>query len=283
VIILGDDRVGKIAAAGAAEIIHYNKKDSSVKDTALVVPIVADRLVYGLIYSQHSQKHFFTRRHQYVLQGVADVSAVRISKYYTEERLRSKIAQDLHDDLGSALSSININSKMALESTVHPGVKEYLQKIKNHSGSMMESMSDIVWAIDPQNDTLEKVIIRMKEFAAEILEPLNVTYRFIEALNTEDVELDLTRRKNFYLLFKECINNVAKYSACTQVEIEVKCSKSHIWLSVIDNGKGFDPVRVKSGNGLRNMNERAADMSAVLEINSVPGNGTTVQLKVPIT
>ena len=95
------------------------------------------------------------------------------------EKLRNNIARDLHDDIGSALSSININSKMALShASEQKLVKGQLEKIKEHSGKMMEGMSDIVWAINPVNDSLEKMIIRMKEFAVEMLEPLNINFAF---------------------------------------------------------------------------------------------------------
>jgi signal transduction histidine kinase len=257
--------------------------EATANRSELVVPIVADRHVYGLIYAWGFEKYFFNKQHLAILSEVAEASAVRLSKYYTEERLRSKIAQDLHDDLGSVLSSININSKMALESAIHPDVKTYLQKIRQNSGNMMESMSDIVWAIDPQNDTLEKVVLRMKEFAADILEPLNIAYRFVEEGDTESVELDLTKRKNVYLIFKESINNAAKYSGCTQITVHIRHSGDQVWLQVKDNGTGFDAATVKRGNGLRNMEERASDMGAVIEVGSVAGCGTTVELKVPIT
>lgn len=287
-ISLGQGIIGKVCQSLSGEIINHTTKRngdgiSAVKRSELIVPVVADGHVFGAIYSRHYRRNFFTKEHLYLLKEVAEISAVRISKYFTEERLRGKIARDLHDDLGSVLSSINITSKMALEGGVQQTIMEdYLKKIKNNSGKMMESMSDIVWAIDPQNDTLEKVLIRMKEFTAEILEPLNINYLFIDEIDFEGAKLDLNKRKNFYLIFKEGINNAAKYSQCTTVRVHIRSNNNCIILAITDNGKGFDRLKIKKGNGLRNMQERAFTMGGAVTISSEKG-GTTVQLKVPIT
>ncbi len=145
----------------------------------ITVPILVDGEVYGVIDSEHPRKGFYKKHHRYILQSIADICAIRIAKYLAEEKLRSKIARDLHDDMGSTLSSINIISKMALQNNDNDAMaKEYLLKIKDNSGRMLESMSDIVWAINPANDTVEKVILRMKEFTAEMLEPLNISLHF---------------------------------------------------------------------------------------------------------
>ncbi|MES2777574.1 MAG: ATP-binding protein [Bacteroidota bacterium] len=282
-LALSDERLVHIAQKGHASVIRSRAGESKylVKETGseLFVPIAADKNVYGMIYSCHHASQFFTRQQVWVLEKVAGVSTLRISKYFTEERLRSKIAQDLHDDLGSALSSININSKMAIKNTTPQKVNEYLQNIQFNSRHMMESLSDIVWAIDPQNDTLEQLIIRMKEFAAEILEPLNIEYRFTEELPRDGMELDLTQRKNLYLIFKESINNAAKYSQCKMVEVQLKNDSQQTLLFVKDDGKGFDRSRIKEGNGLGNMQERASDMGACIEILTSEGQGTVVQVK----
>jgi signal transduction histidine kinase len=289
-IPLGEGIVGHVAQSLRAEIIADTSKDNRyiVDDvkrlSEISVPIVADGHVYGVIDSEHPSKNFFTRQHLYLLKEIAATCATRISKYITEQRLRTKIARDLHDDMGSALSSININSKMALQNAdQNMIVQSYLQNIRDNSGNMLESMSDIVWAINPDNDTMEKLVIRMKEFAAEILEPLNISYSFKGEVQLEQIKLDLNKRKNFYLVFKEAINNAAKYSQCTEVHIQLGNDERNIWLLVKDNGKGFNLERVKAGNGLRNMHERSRAIRADLEIDSSVGNGTAIQLKLPIT
>ena len=131
--------------------------------------------------------------------------------------VRNNIARDLHDDIGSTLSSINIMSQLAIQenarlSNGQENAGTHLKKIANHSASMMEKMSDIVWSINPKNDSIEQVVIKMKEFAAEMLEPKNIDYSFEIEDSIMALKLDVQKRKNIFLIFKEAINNAAKYS-----------------------------------------------------------------------
>ncbi len=200
------------------------------------------------------------------------------------EKMRNKIARDLHDDIGSTLSSINILSKTILQSDISSSsAQSALQKIKDHSGTIMNNMSDIVWAINPLNDTLEKIIVRIKVYAAEVLEPLNINYSIKEEGDFSGVTLDLNRRKDFYLVCKEAINNAAKYSRCKNVTILLKQQDDGIQLIVSDDGIGFDEEKNTAGNGLRNMESRASAMNAGLRIISSPGKGTLVKMDVPVT
>ncbi len=197
------------------------------------------------------------------------------------EKMRNEIARDLHDDIGSALSNINIISKVMQDRTVSDNtVTAGLQKIKDNSASVMENISDIVWTINPSNDSLEKVIYRMKEFAADILEPLNIKCVFTQEGDLSDIKPDLKKRKDFYLVFKEAINNAAKYSHCTDVMVRIRKTDAFIELQVHDNGQGFDKRLVRNGNGLHNMQERARQMAGDLVIDSEPGKGTKVELKI---
>jgi two-component system, NarL family, sensor histidine kinase UhpB len=201
------------------------------------------------------------------------------------ERMRNNIARDLHDDIGSTLTSINILSKVALQQQGNGDTMmgANMQKIKDRSSAIMESMGDIVWAINPQNDTFEQMIFRMKEFTAEILEPLNINYTFKEDGNFSNIKLDIKKRKDFYLLFKEAINNAAKYSHCNSMDIWVELDANFLHLKVTDDGAGFNERLIKPGNGLGNMRERAAAMSAKINIESVIGKGTSITLDVPLT
>ncbi len=197
------------------------------------------------------------------------------------EKLRNNIARDLHDDMGSVLSSINIISKVVLE---NPGekenMKEHFKKINENSNYMLESMSDIVWAINPANDSLMKVIFKMKEFASDILEPLNIQWDFQQSGNFENIQLSLKNRKDIYLVFKEVINNAAKYSCCSRVIINISHHSGEITLHVKDNGIGFDTDIKREGNGLKNIKQRVSEMKGSTNITSAPGKGTTVQVTI---
>ncbi|MBA2500335.1 MAG: tetratricopeptide repeat protein [Chitinophagaceae bacterium] len=200
------------------------------------------------------------------------------------EKMRNSIARDLHDDIGSTITGINILSNVLLKQQDDPkAMYSNLQKIKENSVLIMESMSDIVWAINPLNDTVEKIIYRMREFAAEILEPLNIKFHFKTTGDIAAVKLDPSKRKDFFLIYKEAINNAAKYSRCSNIEIVVKYDGKNLYLHITDDGEGFDEATNRKGNGLRNIRERAKEMPALLHYETVIGNGTSVILDVPLT
>jgi two-component system sensor histidine kinase UhpB len=199
------------------------------------------------------------------------------------ERVRNGIARDLHDDIGSTLSSINIISRMALHAKPDENTNGQFSKIEDHSRKMMDNMSDIIWSINPVNDTADKTVIRMKEFAAEILEPKNIAYGFKESGDLSDAQMSVTQRKNLFLIFKESLNNAAKYSQCTSITIDLAVSRNNFTFSVGDNGNGFDQGSIRRGNGLSNMEARAAMMGSTLKIESSPGKGTRIFLSTIIT
>jgi signal transduction histidine kinase len=201
------------------------------------------------------------------------------------ERMRNSIARDLHDDIGSTLSSINVLSGVTLQShdIQEQTMRSNLQKIKERSGSIMESMDDIVWAINPMNDTMEQLFFRMQEFAAELLEPLHINYKLEDKGSFSAVRLDVRRRKDFYLLFKEALNNAAKYSGCNNLLISLAQQQHVLHLEIVDDGKGFAKEEIVGGNGLNNMKERAASMGANILIDSAIGKGTRIALDLEIT
>jgi len=195
------------------------------------------------------------------------------------EKMRNHIARDLHDDIGSTLTSINIMSNVALHSpeTQEAVMRTNLQKIKDRSSAIMEKMDDIVWTINPQ------LLYRMTEFAAEMLEPLNIRYSFEQKGDFSSVKLDIGKRKDLYLLFKEAVNNAAKYSQCSNLYVRLWQDRDSLRLEIADDGKGFVEEGVRNGNGLNNMRERAASMVARIRIDSALGQGTCIGLDLPIT
>jgi signal transduction histidine kinase len=196
------------------------------------------------------------------------------------EKVRNNIARDLHDDMGSALSSINILSQVALVEK-NGNTQSYLQRIGEQSARMMEDMGDMVWSINPRNDSINQLLIRMREFASEIFELKNIEYQFSEK-GTENLILNADQRKNLFLIFKETVNNAAKYSQASKIEINLLRQNHSLVMSIKDNGQGFDEQTIKAGNGLRNLRERAKEINGTLELRSAIGKGTEVVLEVPI-
>lgn len=193
------------------------------------------------------------------------------------ERMRSTIAQDLHDDIGSTLSSINIISRLALKQA-DGNSENYFQRINEQSSKIMESISDIVWSINPNNDSMEQMVMKMKEFALEILEPRNIAFDFLGEEKAKELTLDLSKRKNLFLLFKEAINNAAKHSGATTVTVTFTRQGSSLQLVITDNGIGFNPNSVRKGNGQHNLRDRAIAAGGSLTIDSTHGEGTTLVL-----
>jgi two-component system sensor histidine kinase UhpB len=206
----------------------------------------------------------------------------RIKRLAEIEQVRNTIARDLHDDIGSTLSTINIISKLAMHENPK-GNNLHLSRIAEQSAQMMESMTDIVWSINPDNDSLEKIAARMHLFTGEILEPQNIGYRFMGTESLTHLTLDTGKRKNLFLIFKEAVNNAAKYSGATEVEILLSHTEGKLRMTVSDNGCGFDEARINPGNGVKNMKARAQAINAHLALITAAGHGTRIELVLPIT
>ncbi len=208
----------------------------------------------------------------------------RFAKLLAVERIRNKVARDLHDDVGSTLSTINILSSMAKTKLLTDPVKtsEYISKITDNSQYMMEAMDDIVWSIKPEHDNMQKIVARMREYASSILEPKEIEFDFQISDSIFDLRLDMETRRDVFLILKEALNNSAKYSHCSEIRINIKYEFKKLIISISDNGKGFNVQKANSGNGLGNMNKRAEALHGSISIRSKMGNGTHILLIVPV-
>jgi signal transduction histidine kinase/ligand-binding sensor domain-containing protein len=208
----------------------------------------------------------------------------RVKRLLAVEKIRNKVARDLHDDMGSTLSTINILTSMAKTKLATDPVRttDYLGKISDNSERMMEAMDDIVWSIKPSNDSMQKITARMREFATNVLEAKEIELEFNVQEEVYDVKLDMEARRDFFLVFKEAVNNAAKYSKATVVNILIAMKNKKLQFVIKDNGGGFDVQSADSGNGMGNMRKRAEAMQGQLSIISDVGKGTTVTLKIPV-
>jgi signal transduction histidine kinase len=197
---------------------------------------------------------------------------------------RQRISRDLHDDVGSTLNSISVFSEIAKQQlkSLHPESLPLLDRIGDSSRDLVSTINDIVWAINPQNDKFENIALKMRLFAADLLMPKDVDLDFQADTQLNDVNLSLEERKQFYLIFKEAINNVYKSAECSTLKVHLELCEKDICMTIIDNGKGFDTLNPKQGNGLKSMAERAKLLRGSLEINSELGKGTRVKLRFPI-
>ena len=204
----------------------------------------------------------------------------RLKKLLEVERLRRRIARDLHDDIGTNLSAIVLASQMAGHEDIPQSLREYVGDIRSVAMETQDHMRDIVWMLNPKNDSVDLLVSRMRDDAARLLRELQ--YSFV-APHELPAKIDLTLKRNIFLIYKEALHNVVKHSGATHVEINVALQDGSLDLRIHDNGKGFDPVTVSAGNGLDSIKERARQIRAVLHIHSHPGGGTDIQLTTKIT
>src|SRR2546421_697145 len=149
----------------------------------------------------------------------------------------------------------------------------------NNSTRMMEAMDDIVWNINPANDSMNRVIARMREFAAGVLEAKDIDLIFSADPNIGDAHLSMEQKRDLFLIFKEAINNIAKYAHCNKVSISFHLINKMVRLYIKDDGVGFNVERADSGNGLNIMQKRAGHLKGKINISSSAGNGTTICLE----
>ncbi len=209
----------------------------------------------------------------------------RLSQALKLQAVRNRIASDLHDEVGSSLSSITIGSQLAaqLSRSENTTVKELLGRIGETSDRSLRSMSDIVWAIDPKNDEGEALVKRMRRIANELLESKGMEVDLILRGAVEELKLPMNMRKDLLLIFKEAAHNASKYSAAQRVVIHLERNGDRLSLKITDDGKGFDPSLHADGHGLGSMHRRAIALGTELAIESAPGHGTTVHLTVDLT
>lgn len=210
----------------------------------------------------------------------------RIRQIIRIQNIRSRIASDLHDDIGANLSTISIFSELAnLKLEKEPqNASEIITRIGKMAREVANSMGDIVWVINPETDSLKDVIEKMKGFAFELLTARKIELKFNIEQNLPKTRLSMDVRRNLLMIFKESINNIAKHSNASAVSIELIVVKDNrtgynIIMQIEDNGKGFDPLICDRGNGLNNLEKRSAEINAEIKITSVPGKGTIIKLQ----
>lgn len=208
----------------------------------------------------------------------------REERFRELERVRKRIATDLHDDIGSSLTQISLLSEVVNQrvGTDEKPITKPLAMIADASRELVDAMSDIVWAINPQKDHLSDLTGRMHRFAADVLTAGNIKLTW----NAPDLETDISVganvRREIFLIFKESINNMVRHAGCTEVDLELRLSGESLELLLSDNGRGFDILDESDGHGLVSMKERAAGLGGDLNIRSHPGKGTSIRLKVPL-
>jgi ligand-binding sensor domain-containing protein/two-component sensor histidine kinase len=213
--------------------------------------------------------------------GIYFIYRTRINKYILIANIKNRISRDLHDHIGSSLSSISIMLNVAKSIVDRRQIQSILDKVAQTSHITQENLDDIVWNINPKSSSLTNIINRMEEFVYSIFEnqSIRVVFNIDEAVKKINLRLD--KRYDLYLIFKELINNAAKYSSASEITILLDKERDSIKLEYKDNGVGFDVSKQTDGNGILNIKSRSKNLNGNLIYESSPSNGTRVVLKFP--
>ncbi|HYL97522.1 MAG TPA: two-component regulator propeller domain-containing protein [Blastocatellia bacterium] len=214
--------------------------------------------------------------------GVYSGHRYRVARLVEMLEVRARIASDLHDDIGSNLTRIAILSEVANRQLEQPSPAATgpLSSIARISRESVASMADIVWAVDPRRDTHQDLVRRMRQFAIELLASTGATFRMSVSGEEHAPRLGPDFRRQVFLIFKESINNAARHSACSAVEVVVEMDRGGFALKIEDNGRGFELACSPDGQGLLSMQRRAAALNGQLKVTPAE-SGTSVTLFVP--
>jgi signal transduction histidine kinase len=208
------------------------------------------------------------------------------------QKVRTRIATDLHDDIGASLTQIAILSEVAQRNIQGNGASQGpLRSIAAVSNELVDAMSDIVWAINPEKDHLQDLVQRMRRFASDVLLTRGISLDFEAPSYAPDIPLGANPRRAVFLIFKEGLANIVKHAEATQVRVHFDFSPQQLILTISDNGRGFAVNELatalyadqKGGHGIFSMKKRAAEMNGRLELNSEIGKGTTIRFELSLT
>lgn len=204
----------------------------------------------------------------------------KLSQKMKELELRNRISADLHDEVGSSLSSIYMLSQMAGQ-TKFESRGDILTKLSANAFETMEKMGDFVWMIKPTDNDGAGLKERMERFVHELCDSREIECRFSgDAM--DGLKLSMKQKKNLYLIFKEAVNNAVKYSNSLVLEVKISTENKNLNMVIEDHGNGFDANKIIKGNGLENMHFRAKELKGKLVISSKPLEGTRLHLSFPI-
>jgi signal transduction histidine kinase len=200
------------------------------------------------------------------------------------ERMRNRIATDLHDDMGSTLSSIRIFSDVVKRQVAdkQPQSAPLLDKISNNAAQLSENMQDIIWTIKQDHDKLEDLVTRIREFGLKLCDAKDIEFKVHISDSFRTSRLNPEQRRNLYLIFKECLNNAIKYSGCDTIQLFITQQGKHLKMVIQDNGKGFKEGEIKKGNGLNNISKRAREIKGNATIESGQGKGTRIDVLIKL-
>jgi signal transduction histidine kinase len=200
------------------------------------------------------------------------------------ERERMRIAQDMHDELGAKLSRISFLSSVAQRDLQKPDVlSQDIQQIASTARDVLQGFDEIVWAVSPQNDSLDHLATYLCQYTSKYFEHTEVRALLDIPARLPELGLSAEVRHHLFLAFKQALANVLKHSNATELRIKLQLDHAQVILVVEDNGTGFDSAKIPMDrNGLSNMRQRLEGISGKFKLHSAPGKGTVVEFTVPL-
>ena len=276
-----------------SEIETNNLKSSNTQIQTILNASVANEkrlLSLELTDAQQKQKLASSRLIMALILFSLFGIAFLVYRYYFNQRLavaaiRNKISQDLHDDVGASLSSLQVYSAVASQHLANnpDKTRELLDKIATEVTSLMENIGDMVWSMKQGKEQIVNFDAKIKNYVADVFAAMNINYSVDVDAEIDTLIKNSTAKRNILMTVKEAINNVVKYSNATEVTIIVKKIGNAITIAITDNGKGFDMnATEQSGNGLLNIKNRIAEINGTVQIESVVNRGTKILALVPL-
>ena len=237
--------------------------------------------IYILIYPPFWQTWWFTGLAILLLSaGIYYLGTMRSRNELAIEKLKTKLAADLHDNIGSGLTEISILSELAkkdIESSINENVPGKLKNISEVARQLVDSMSDIVWVVNPKRDSLHDLLVRLKDSYSDILSAYGISFKIINLDKIERLPLPMEYRQNLYLIFKEGINNAIKHSKCRKMSLEANVRNNVLELTLIDDGIGLSLENIEYGNGIKNIETRSKNIGGKLKWKSSADSGTMIR------
>jgi ligand-binding sensor domain-containing protein/two-component sensor histidine kinase len=225
----------------------------------------------------------------YTLCAIALVGTIyilyhmRIQHLIQVQQVRNRISSDLHDDIGSRLTNIQILSALGEQKLAQPKqASVYMHRIINEVQTSGEALDDIVWSINSKNDSGEELAARMRRYAGDIFEGGHMHWNMNVSDNISSIKLSMEKRRDLYLVFKEALNNILKHSQASMVKIELSVQDNKVQMHITDNGKGFDINQPTGRNGLKNMKRRIQRWKGIVVIDSRAEKGTVLHITLPV-
>jgi len=199
----------------------------------------------------------------------------RIAEFHKQQRIRREIANDLHDDLGSTLTTVKVLAQTVRRSAEKATVLDQMEHSLNLASN---GLRDLIWVLDDSRDTMRDFIDRVRTFALPITSGQTVDLDISVEEGLNNYLFSKAEKRNLLMIVKESINNSIKYACCRTIGIQVRSAGKKCCISISDDGKGFDHEASTDGNGLKNIRYRARQIRYAVDIRSADGKGTVVEL-----